>query len=65
MEHFALSKSYISGFYEMLALIDRDPEKYGPFIKGHTVGPVTFAAAIRDRTREGIFSPILICPKRL
>ncbi len=41
VEHFALSKKYISGLFEMLSLIDRDPEKYGPFIKGHTVGPVT------------------------
>ena len=56
VEHFALSKNYISGFYEMLALIDRDPEKYGPFIKGHTVGPVTFAAAIRDRKGRNLFS---------
>jgi len=56
VEHFALSKNYISGFHEMLVLIDRDPEKYGPFIKGHTVGPVTFAAAIRDRKGRNLFS---------
>lgn len=56
VDHFALSKNYISGLYEMLDLIDRDPEKYGPFIKGHTVGPVTFAAAIRDREGRNLFS---------
>jgi hypothetical protein len=54
--HFALSKDYVPGLYEMLALIDREPAKYGPFIKGHTVGPVTFAAAIRDREGRNLFS---------
>jgi hypothetical protein len=54
--HFALSSSYVPGFYEMLALIERDPEKYGPFVKGHTVGPVTFAAGIRDREGRTLFS---------
>ena len=56
VEHFALSKNYVSGFYEMLTLIDRDPDQYGPFIKGHTVGPVTFAAAIRDQKGRNLFS---------
>jgi len=56
VEHFALSKNYVPGLYEMLALIGREPEKYGPFIKGHTVGPVTFAAAIRDREGRTLFS---------
>ena len=56
VEHFALSKKYVPGLHEMLALIDREPEKYGPFVKGHTVGPVTFAAAIRDQEGRNLFS---------
>jgi hypothetical protein len=56
VEHFALGRNYVSGFYETLALIERVPEQYGPFIKGHTVGPVTFAAAIRDREGRNLFS---------
>ena len=56
VEHFALSKNYVPGLYEMLALIGREPEKYGPFIKGHTVGPVTFAAAIRDDDGRNLFA---------
>jgi hypothetical protein len=56
VEHFALSRSYAPGLYEMLTLIGEDPEKYGPFIKGHTVGPVTFAAGIRDREGRTLFS---------
>ena len=56
VEHFALSKNYIPGLYELLALIQEEPEKYGPFIKGHTVGPVTFAAAIKGRKGRSLFS---------
>jgi hypothetical protein len=53
---FALSKDYVPGLYEMLDLIERDPEKTGPFVKGHTVGPVTFAAAVKDREGRNLFS---------
>jgi hypothetical protein len=56
VEHFALSKTYAPGFYEMLALIGQNPDQYGPFIKGHTVGPVTFAAAIKDHQGRNLFS---------
>jgi hypothetical protein len=54
--HFALSKDYVPGLYEMLALIERDPESVGPFVKGHTVGPVTFGAAIKDGEGRNLFS---------
>ena len=54
--HFGVSRDYISGLYEMLALIDRNPQKFGPFIKGQTVGPVTFAAGIRDQEGKNLFS---------
>jgi len=53
--HFALSETYAPGLYEMLTLIERSPEKVGPFLKGHTVGPVTFAAAIKDREGRNLF----------
>jgi len=56
VNHFALSKDYVPGLYEMLALIDRDPEKAGPFVKGQTVGPVTFAAGIKDQEGRNLFS---------
>ena len=56
VDHFALSATYAPGLYEMLSLIGREPEKYGPFVKGHTVGPVTFAAAVRDREGKTLFS---------
>ena len=56
VDHFALSKTYAPGLHEMLGLIEGNPEKYGPFIKGHTVGPVTFAAAIRDDDGRNLFA---------
>ena len=49
------------GLYEMLSLIDRDPEKTGPFVKGHTVGPVTFAAAVKDQEGRNLFSYPEMC----
>jgi hypothetical protein len=53
--HFALSKDFVPGLYEMLALIERAPESVGPFVKGHTVGPVTFCAAIKDSQGRNLF----------
>lgn len=53
---FALSREYVPGLYEMLSLIDRDPEKTGLYIKGQTVGPVTFAAAVKDTEGRNVFS---------
>jgi hypothetical protein len=53
--HFALSKDYAPGLHEMLGLIERAPGKVGPFVKGHTVGPVTFGAAIKDREGRNLF----------
>jgi len=60
-DHFALSRDYVPGLYEMLSLIDRDPEKTGPFVKGHTVGPVTFAAAVKDQEGRNLFSYPEMC----
>ncbi len=46
LDHFAISKEYAPGLAELRRLIQEHPEEYGPYIKGHTVGPVTFAAGI-------------------
>ena len=61
VHYFALSKDYVPGLYEMLALIDRDPERAGFFVKGHTVGPVTFAAGIKNQEGRNLFSYPEIC----
>jgi hypothetical protein len=46
LDHFAISEAYAPGLGELRRLIQEHPEKYGPYIKGHSVGPITFAAGI-------------------
>jgi methionine synthase II (cobalamin-independent) len=55
-EYFAISREYAPGLYELLRLIDQDPDRYGPYIKGHTVGPVTFSAGITGPDHKPILS---------
>ncbi len=48
LDYFAISKDYACGLYELLHLLSSDTAPYGKFIKGQTVGPVTFTSAIND-----------------
>ena len=48
IDYFSISRSYAPGLYALLELIDHGVEHDGPYIKGQTVGPVTFAAGIMD-----------------
>lgn len=48
MDYFAVSNDYASGLSEMIRLIALDPDHDGSYIKGQTVGPVTFAASVKD-----------------
>ena len=61
VEHFALSRNYAPGLFELLSLIEREPETFGPLIKGHTVGPVTFAAAVKDQEGRSLFAYPELC----
>jgi methionine synthase II (cobalamin-independent) len=54
IEYFATSREYAPGLYAMLESIQENPERYGPLIKGQTVGPVTFAAGIADQSGRSI-----------
>ena len=54
ISHFAVSQEYAPGLYELVANVCQSPEKYGPYIKGQTVGPVTFAAGIADQDGKSI-----------
>ena len=47
VDHFAVSREYAPGLYTLLELIERDVT-HGPYVKGQTVGPVTFAAGVTD-----------------
>ena len=47
-DYFAISHEYAAGLYKLLELIEKDPQNYGPFIKGQIVGPITFAGSLID-----------------
>ena len=55
IEAFALSPEYAPGFHNLTRLIGQAPDQTGRFIKGQSVGPVTFAAAVKDREGKFLF----------
>jgi methionine synthase II (cobalamin-independent) len=56
IDYFAISREYAPGLYEILDLINQNPERYGPYIKGQTVGPVTFSAGITGIDNKPLLS---------
>ena len=61
VEYFSISREYAPGLYEQTELISKNPERYGPYIKGHSVGPVTFGASIKGHdSRPVIANPDLM-----
>ncbi len=48
IDYFAVSPEYAAGLYKLLEFIDKTPQRYGPFIKGQIVGPITFAGSLID-----------------
>jgi hypothetical protein len=54
--YFRISRDHAAGLYELLELVSGDPGQYGPFIKGHTVGPVSFAAGIKGTDGRSLLS---------
>jgi hypothetical protein len=56
LDYFAISKKYAPGLFELVQMIQEHPEKYGPYIKGHSVGPVTFAARITARDGRSLLA---------
>ncbi|MBN1104003.1 MAG: hypothetical protein JXL84_11365 [Deltaproteobacteria bacterium] len=53
-EHFALSRQYAPGLHELIALVREEPARYGPYLKGQTIGPVTFCMAVLDHEGKAI-----------
>lgn len=61
VDYFAISREYAPGLFELVEAIGRDPEKYGPYIKGQTVGPVTFTAGVTDQNGKSVlYNPDLL-----
>jgi methionine synthase II (cobalamin-independent) len=54
VEAFAVSRKVAPGLYALLELMEKDDGDYGPFIKGQTVGPVTFTAGVKDANGKSI-----------
>lgn len=54
INYFAISPDYAPGLHEMVARIRQEPAEYGPYIKGQTVGPVTFAAGIKGADGKSV-----------
>jgi methionine synthase II (cobalamin-independent) len=48
-EAFAISREAAPGLYTVVEAVGEAPESYGPYIKGQTTGPITFAASVTDR----------------
>jgi methionine synthase II (cobalamin-independent) len=53
-EYFAISREYAPGLYELLSAIEQSPKTHGPYIKGQSVGPITFSAGITDEIGKSI-----------
>ncbi len=49
LNHFAISPDHARGFHLLLRLLEAQPAPAAAWVKGQTVGPVTFAAGILDR----------------
>jgi hypothetical protein len=56
VDYFSISREFAPGLYEQIELIRQNHETYGPFIKGQSVGPVTFSASIRGADGKPVFS---------
>lgn len=46
VDFFAISREYAPGLFALIDALSRKSSKEGAYIKGHTVGPVTFAIGI-------------------
>ena len=56
IDPFKISRSHAAGLYEMLdALAEQPVQAQGHYIKGQTVGPVTFTASIKDAEGNLLF----------
>lgn len=53
-DYFSISREYAPGLYEMVERIHQSPGEYGPYVKGQSVGPVTFIAGITGQDGKSL-----------
>ncbi len=56
IDYFAISREYAPGLYELAEKIPQGQDNRDLFIKGQTVGPLTFAAGIRGLDEKPVLS---------
>ena len=56
VDYFSISRDYAPGLYRQIELVKENPESYGAYIKGHTTGPVTFAASIKNEEGKAVLA---------
>ncbi len=61
IQHFSISRDYAAGLYELVEIVSNDISHGSSYIKGQTVGPLTFAAGIMDVNGNSIlYNPELL-----
>ncbi len=61
LPYFAVTPAYASGLYKIVEAVKGQKNRFGPYIKGHTVGPVTFAAGIAGKDGKSVlYDPELL-----
>lgn len=56
--YFSISQDYAAGLYDMIDLVKKTPSKFGPYLKGQSVGPLTFAASVKDNEGKSALSDL-------
>jgi hypothetical protein len=56
VDYFRISEEYAAGLYEFLRIVSAAPKENVPFVKGHTVGPVSFCAGVKTADGRAILS---------
>lgn len=57
LEYFAISQDYAAGLYEFLSILGRWPRQRRGwrdrrYIKGHTIGPISFGLSVTDQNKK-------------
>lgn len=53
-DYFRISREFAPGLYKQVELVSAEPDIFGDFIKGHSTGPVTFNASVKDSEGKSI-----------